>query len=80
MFGIALLAGVGFTVALLIGDLAYGAGSDRDHYVKIGVLIGSLIAASLASVVLRLRNRRYRAVCAVEDGDRAWREVGRVGE
>ena len=80
VFGIALLAGVGFTVALLIGDLAYGAGSDRDHYVKIGVLIGSLIAAALASVVLRLRNRRYRAVCAVEAG--GWSvtpDLGRAG-
>ena len=28
--GVAVLAGIGFTVSLLIGDLAYGSGSDRD--------------------------------------------------
>ncbi|MET0474916.1 MAG: Na+/H+ antiporter NhaA [Mycobacterium sp.] len=69
VFGIALLAGIGFTVSLLIGDLAYGAGSDRDEHVKIGVLTGSLLAAALASVVLGLRNRHYRRICAEEARD-----------
>lgn len=64
VFGIALLAGIGFTVSLLIGEFAYRAGSDRDELVKIGVLTGSLIAATLAAIVLRLRNRHYRALCA----------------
>lgn len=62
VFGMALLAGIGFTVSLLIGDLAYGAGSERDAHVKVGVLCGSLLAAVLAAVVLRLRNRHYRKV------------------
>jgi Na+:H+ antiporter, NhaA family len=66
---IRLLAGVGFTVSLLIGDLAYGVGSDRDQLVKIGVLAGSLIAAALAAIVLRLRNRHYRALCGLEEID-----------
>ena len=35
------LAGIGFTVSLLIGELAYGTGSTRDDHVKIGILIGS---------------------------------------
>jgi Na+:H+ antiporter, NhaA family len=58
--GLALLGGVGFTVSLLIGELAYGSGSVRDDHVKIGVLAGSVLAALLASVVLRARNRAYR--------------------
>ena len=58
--GLALLAGMGFTVSLLIGELAFGAGSARDDHVKIAVLVGSLTAAVLASVVLRVRNRAYR--------------------
>jgi NhaA family Na+:H+ antiporter len=58
--GLGLLAGVGFTVSLLIGDLAYGSGSVRDEHVKIGVLTGSLLAAALAAVVLRGRERVYR--------------------
>ena len=36
---------------------------------KIGVLTGSLLAAVLAAVLLRIRNRHYRAVCAEESVD-----------
>ncbi|NUW33082.1 Na+/H+ antiporter NhaA [Nonomuraea sp. SMC257] len=60
--GLALLAGIGFTVSLLIGELAFGAGSARDAYVKIAVLAGSLTAALLAAVVLRLRDNVYRRI------------------
>jgi NhaA family Na+:H+ antiporter len=60
VLGLALLGGVGFTVSLLIGELAFGPAGARDAHVKIGVLAGSLLAASLATVVLRLRNRQYR--------------------
>ena len=60
MFGVALLAGLGFTVSLLIGELAFGPDSARDDHVKIGVLVGSVAAALLATVVLRARNRVYR--------------------
>lgn len=67
--GISLLAGIGFTVSLLIGDLAYGMGSERDDHVKIGVLTGSLVAAVLASILLRARNRHYRNICEDEERD-----------
>ena len=67
--GIALLGGIGFTVSLLIGELAYGPQSIRDEHVKIGVLTGSVIAAVLAGIVLRSRNRAYRRICAVEAAD-----------
>ncbi|TQM09087.1 sodium/proton antiporter (NhaA family) [Pseudonocardia kunmingensis] len=69
VLGLALLAGIGFTVSLLIGELAFGAGSERDEHVKIGVLTGSLLAALLATVVLRSRNRHYRRICAEEERD-----------
>lgn len=69
VFGMAMLAGIGFTVSLLIGELAYGPDSDRAEHVKIGVLTGSLTAAMLASIVLRLRNRHYRAVHEEESRD-----------
>ncbi len=58
--GLALLTGVGFTVSLLIGELAFGAGSERDEHVKVGVLLGSLLAIVLAAIVLRGRNRHYQ--------------------
>lgn len=67
--GLSLLAGIGFTVSLLVGELAYGAGSDRDDHVKMAVLLGSLLAAVLASVVLRSRNRHYARVAEREAED-----------
>ena len=62
VLGLSMLAGVGFTVSLLIGELAYGVGSATDEHVKIGVLAGSLVSALAASVVLRSRNRHYRLI------------------
>jgi len=72
VFGVSLLAGIGFTVSLLIGDLAYGTGSIRDDHVKVGVLLGSVTAAALAAAVLRMRNRYYRILHQqeTEDADR----------
>jgi NhaA family Na+:H+ antiporter len=67
--GLALLAGVGFTVSLLIGELAFGANSVRDEHVKVGVLTGSLASALVASVVLRTRNTAYRRLCELEEAD-----------
>lgn len=73
IFGLALLAGIGFTVSLLIGELAFGEASLRDDHVKIGVLCGSVTAALLASIILRVRNRAYRRMAEEEsidaDGD-----------
>ena len=69
VLGLSLLAGIGFTVSLLIGDLAFGTGSERDDHVKVAVLVGSLAAALLATVVLRLRNRVYRRICEEESRD-----------
>ncbi|RQX19555.1 sodium:proton antiporter, partial [Micromonospora ureilytica] len=73
LLGIALLAGVGFTVSLLIGDLAFGADSTADDRVKAAVLLGSAISAGLAATVLSRRNAAYRRVAERErldaDGD-----------
>ncbi|SNY53556.1 Na+/H+ antiporter NhaA [Paractinoplanes atraurantiacus] len=67
--GLAVLAGIGFTVSLLIGELAFGAGTERDAHVKVAVLAGSLAAALLATVILRLRNRTYRRMYEAEQVD-----------
>jgi NhaA family Na+:H+ antiporter len=69
VFGMSLLAGIGFTVSLLIGDLAYGPESASGEHVKIAVLTGSVVAAVLAAMILRLRNRYYRNVLAQESRD-----------
>ncbi|MBG6225218.1 NhaA family Na+:H+ antiporter [Arthrobacter sp. CAN_A2] len=60
--GVALLAGVGFTVSLLIGELGFGQGTPQDDHAKVAILAGSLIAALAAAVVLRRRNKRYREI------------------
>ncbi|GAB3905930.1 hypothetical protein GCM10027612_76330 [Microbispora bryophytorum subsp. camponoti] len=64
--GLAILSGVGFTVSLLIGELAFGLGTARDAQVKLAVLTGSLVAALLATVVLWLRDRAYRRLADAE--------------
>lgn len=67
--GLAMLAGIGFTVSLLIGDLAFGVSTERNEQVKVGVLAGSLLAGMLAALLLRARNRTYRRLCEAEERD-----------
>jgi Na+:H+ antiporter, NhaA family len=69
VLGLALLGGMGFTVSLLITELAYGAESESYDHAKVGILGGTLLAAVLAAVVLRLRNRRYKRIEAEETRD-----------
>jgi NhaA family Na+:H+ antiporter len=64
VLGVSALSGVGFTVSLLIGELAFGVGSARVDHVKLGVLAGSLLSAAIAAVMLRRRDRHYRALAA----------------
>jgi len=64
--GLSLLGGIGFTVSLLIGDLAFGAGSTADDHVKVGILTGSLAAGVLAAVLVKTRDRAYEAMAAEE--------------
>ena len=60
MVGLSLVAGIGFTVSLLVGELSYGPASETDVHVKVGVLLGSLTAATLGALILSTRNRHYR--------------------
>ncbi|WP_199434987.1 Na+/H+ antiporter NhaA [Qaidamihabitans albus] len=69
VLGLAVLGGIGFTVSLLVGDLAFGAGSEREEHVKVAVLTGSLMAALIATVILRFRNRAYRRIHEIETAD-----------
>jgi NhaA family Na+:H+ antiporter len=67
--GVAILGGIGFTVSLLIGELAFGGSSEADDHVKVAVLAGSVAAALIAAVLLRIRNSHYRQLCAEEEAD-----------
>ncbi len=51
-YGIALLTGVGFTMSLFIGNLAF-TGPERLAEVKIGVLAGSLISGIAGYLIMR---------------------------
>ncbi|GLW64531.1 Na(+)/H(+) antiporter NhaA 3 [Actinomadura rubrobrunea] len=65
--GVAMLAGVGFTVSLLIGGLAYTDPAQFER-VTTAVLIASLLASAGATVVFRRRVRtRARAAAASPD-------------
>ncbi|NED82693.1 Na+/H+ antiporter NhaA [Streptomyces sp. SID11233] len=68
VFAVASLAGIGFTVSLLIGELAF-TDADMINEIKASVLLGSLIAAVLSGVLLKLRVRRYRALTDAEELD-----------
>ncbi|MFJ7958488.1 Na+/H+ antiporter NhaA [Streptomyces sp. NPDC096319] len=69
VFAVATLAGIGFTVSLLIGELAFAGDADLTDEVKAAVLVGSLVAAVLASVLLKLRVRKYQALVSDEERD-----------
>ncbi|BDU05180.1 Na+/H+ antiporter NhaA [Nocardia cyriacigeorgica] len=69
VIGVALLGGIGFTVSLLIGELAFTDDPARIDDVRIGVLVGTLTAAVLATALLTLRNRTYRRIAEHEKRD-----------
>ncbi|WP_144128113.1 Na+/H+ antiporter NhaA [Catellatospora sichuanensis] len=69
VLGLSMLAGVGFTVSLLIGELSFGLGTEADSHAKIAVLGGSILAAALASIVLRIRAKAYRRIAEAEQRD-----------
>jgi Na+:H+ antiporter, NhaA family len=56
MFGVSLLCGIGFTMSLFIGLLAYDDAALQDR-VKIGVLAGSILAGMLGYIVLKSLRR-----------------------
>ena len=66
LFAVAVLSGIGFTVSLLIAELAFADDPALAEEAKSAVLVGSLICAVIAAVLLRLRSRKYRALCGAE--------------
>ena len=59
VLAISVLAGIGFTVSLLIGELAFPKPGQEEH-IKAAVLVGSLAAALIAALLVVRRNRVYR--------------------
>ena len=56
-YGMALITGIGFTMSLFIGTLAF---DDVEHQtaVRFGVLIGSAVSGLLGYVVLRITSKK----------------------
>ncbi|MFG3186242.1 Na+/H+ antiporter NhaA [Streptomyces nigra] len=69
VFAVSALAGIGFTVSLLIDELAFAGDTALTDEVKAAVLLGSLIAALLATVLLKIRNAKYRRMWEEEERD-----------
>ena len=58
LWGLALLCGIGFTMSLFIGALAFPASPELVEQAKLGVLAGSLVAAVAGFGVLRMAGRK----------------------
>ena len=54
------LAGIGFTVSMLISDLAFSDQALIDE-AKTAVLLGSLLAAAIGAILLTVRGRRHQS-------------------
>ncbi len=69
LLGVTLLAGIGFTVSLLVSELSFGLESAHYEHAKVAILSGSFIAAILGALWLVPRNRRYKVINERETRD-----------
>ena len=63
IYGVACLTGIGFTMSLFIGSLAFD-GAEMMNSVRLGVLCGSVVSATLGFIVLRFLADRAEPVFA----------------
>jgi NhaA family Na+:H+ antiporter len=69
VYGVSLLCGVGFTMSLFIGVLAFPGAVDSPEQieVKLGVIGGSILSALAAAVILALASRQGASVDSAGD-------------
>lgn len=79
VLGLSVLGGIGFTVALLVAELSFGLGTAHDDHAKVGVLVGSLLAALLGGAVLAVRNRAHSRQQPTAGQELVQDEQGHVG-
>lgn len=67
IYGVGLVAGVGFTMSLFIGGLAFGAaGSTYSAQVRLGVIIGSFTSGLLGYLILHMVHNKLHLHSAAE--------------
>lgn len=69
VLAVAVLAGIGFTVSLLISELAFADDAGLADTAKAAVLTGSLLATVCAGILLKFRARRHRSLLDEEERD-----------
>ena len=67
MIGMAAVAGIGFTVSLLVSELSFTPGDDMYDQAKVGVLTASALAAAVGAAILLPRNRMYARAAKESD-------------
>lgn len=66
IIGVAILAGVGFTMSIFIANLAFVQDISFADSAKIGILIGSLVSAVVGALILHLSGKKNREMAKQE--------------
>ena len=77
VYAVCTLCGIGFTMSLVIGELAFAGDQERIDEAKLGVLLGSLLSALLGYTMLRLAPQHARHA---DEELRQQREIERDGD
>ena len=67
--GLASVAGIGFTVSLLVAELSFAVEDPMHDVAKVGVLTASVLAAIVGAVLLLPRDAHYKKIYAREHED-----------
>lgn len=69
LVGLASVAGIGFTVSLLVSELSFDIEDPMHDWAKVGVLTASVLAAVIGAILLVPRDARYKRIHASEQVD-----------
>ena len=67
IFPMSILAGIGFTVSLLIAQLSFAPTDPHEAHARVGVLLGTLLSVILGALATRIRVRHHRASGTLHD-------------